>query len=336
MTIYAVGDEPESYTTALGSISGSTTAKDTNSRGGVLVNTASAIASLYLKTSISECWFRGLVYAASAGSSSTNMSVGFYNSSSSKDVVRIIQTGGTGTWKNYEIQYNSSGSSYTTIGSFPFKPRTVTAGSPNELTVYLKLGSSGVVKVFSRNCLVFSSTGNYTAVDSNFDYVRLGGAVQMTWAGVIVSDSSVLTYTTDHLSPNGTGSSSGWTNASGGSATTGDLIDSTGAPTINTATYIKTNTAGNRLTFNYDNSAVLSASRAVKGLQIAAAGIIESGSAISSVSFCIRHSGVNYTRNNLGFGTTIKGYSQVMETDPGGSAWTTTTINALEIGVVAA
>lgn len=340
MTIYAVGNEPESYTTTQSSISGQTAVKDANCRGGISTSDGSSstnFAHLDLHTSVSEVWLRVLMNTSSNVSSSTSAVIGFYNSANSRDVVRIIQNGASGTFNNYTIQYNSSGSTYTDIGSFPFRQRTVSSNTSNELTVYVKLGSSGAVKVYSRNMLVYSTTGNFTANDSTFDFIRFAGSTTTNWGGAIAASTALFGYALDTIVPNASGSNSGWTNAAGGARAFGDVADVSGAPTINTSTQCKTDTIGDKFTFNYESSAVLPTGKTIRGLQLACAGIIQAGSTVTSISQVIRSSSTDYTGNNVNFGTTTKGFHQIYETNPaGGSAWDTTSIAAVEAGAVTA
>ena len=334
MTIYAVGDEPESYTTT-SNASGSTVAKDPLARGGAST-IGSTPSDLDLKTSISEVWVRALLNVGSNVVSTTDLILSLYNSANARDVVRIMHTGAEGTYENFEVQYNSSGSTYTKIGSFPFRYRTLASNTSNEIQMYFKLGTSGAVKIYARNKLVFSATGNFTANDATFDFVRVGGSTTTNVGGVIVSSTEMFGWALNHLHANSPGTNSGWTNASGGSVSTAHVIDTTGATAIDQTTQIKTDTIGSKLSFNIENPAAIPAARDIKAFSFACAGVIQAGSGISSISQLLRSSSTDYTQDNCNFGTTIKGYSQVVETDPAsGLKWTRSTVNALQLGVIA-
>jgi len=328
MSILAVGDEPESFSSFFTGNT-QTSLKYPGQRGGVSgTTTGSVIWTLVLSSAVSECWVHALMNPSTSTSTTTPL-ISFYNSGTSKDALRILQTAtSTADDANMSVRYNNTGTTYTEIATFYFTSNATGA----EIDIYFKRGASGVLKIFINGRLVVSETGNYSTVDTTWDTIRFGAnsATAVEYGGVIVADEPTLNMVLDHLSPNASGTYSDWT----GSYT--DLADVTGAPAVNAATYIDSNTAAQKFSANYDTMDALATSREIKAVQLSARGIIESGSSITSVSFTSRHSSTDYTHNNLGLGTSDASARQVFALDPAGGAWSESDVNAIEFGVLTA
>lgn len=328
MAILAVGDELESWPTPNNTTGGSQTAvKDTGQRGGIAGLSTNPYDLPH--GSLSEVWVHFITRFPTSGTSIPCITL--RNSSTGKDALQIyfrsISAGGEGL----RIDYNHSGTSYTTIQEIPWGGAS-TNNLMKTVDIYFKNGATGALKVFFEGRLVLNLTGNYTTVDSTWDTLRLYGPSPSTgipYGGVIVADEPTLGMTLDHLSPNGSGSVSAW------SGNFNTLADVSVAPRIDLTNSISSNTPGQSFLATMEDTTV-HASKEVRALQIAARGVIEAASSITSVSFLARESSTNYTLNNLGLGSSDSSFQQILDLSPAGNAWTPTIVNALELGVISA
>lgn len=328
MTILAVGDELESWPTPNNTTGGAQTAvMDPGQRGGITANSTSFYDLPHAP--VSEVWVR--LMARFAISVTGSPALAFRNTVTNKDALQIhfltIGTGGTGL----RFSYNSSGVAYTMIQEVNWGEASA-ADLTKSLDVYFRSGASGALKVFFNGRMVLNLTGNYTTVDTTWNCLRLQSSSATTgnlYGGVIVADETTLGMTLDHLSPNGSGNVSAW------AGNFNVLADTSVAPRIDLTNSISSNTPGQSFLATMEDT-TLHVSKEMRALQIAARGIIEAASGITSVSFLAREGGTNYTLGNLGLGAADSSFQQTLDLSPAGNAWTQSIINALELGVISA
>lgn len=326
MAVLAVADEPESFANFFTGNT-QTTTKDPNQRGGVQSTTTGTVRwEINIGSSVSECWYHGRTIII-PNTSTTVAWLSFYNSTNARDVLRILTVSSTANEPG-RATYNTTGTTYVTIGSdfnIPYSDGPIT------VDVYFKRGTSGVFELYLSGQRVVRTTGNFATQDTTWDRIRLysPGASSQSHGGCIVADECTVGWQLDHLSPDGAGNYSQWTNGFA------NIADTTGAPAVDATTEINTNTVGNRSTFTFENMMTLAASQEIPAVALAARGIRDAGSALAAVNFCARLSATDYTLGDLGLGTTASNYTQLFALDPAGNAWTESNVNAIEWGVLA-
>lgn len=327
MTILAVGDEVESWSNPLNTTSDvQTVAKDTGQRGGIVAVNATPWDLLH--ASVSEVWMR-MIMRFGSNSSTTTPVFSFRNTSTGKDAFRCC-FGNIGGRNGLRFQYNDTGTNYATINDTDWGGASA-ANSQKPIDIYFKSGASGVLRVFLNGRLALDLTGNYTTVDATWNALRLqsAGSSGNSYGGVIIADEPTLGMTVDHLSPNGSGSVSTW------SGNFNSLADTSVAPRMDLTNSISSNTPAESFLATMEDTST-HASKEVRALQIAARGILEAASGISSVSFLARESGTNYTLDNLGLTSSASSFQQVLNSSPAGNAWSDSIVNAIELGVISA
>lgn len=324
MAILAVGNEPESFSNFFTNVQ--TTTKDRGQRGGIAATTTGTVRWELPFTSSSEVWLRTWIYYSNNNTSTTLPLFELYNTTNARSVFQLLMF--TTAAANCRLRYLSTAPSTFTNITDLIIPFVQTPGI--ELTIYFKRGSSGVLKVWVNGSLIYSGTGNYATVDTTFDRVRLysSNTAAVWYGGVIVADESLLGYEMDHLSPSGAGNYSGWT----GSAA--NLADTTGAPAVNTGTYINTNATAQRSTFAYDDMLALGSGREIAVVSVASRGILEAGSTPTTCVLVSRFGGADYSHASFGFGAAASNNNQLFTTDPAGGAWSEADINGIEYGAL--
>lgn len=323
MTIYAVANEEDCFHVAFPSaawFSSSANVCDPNqpfAPGPNLYN----YAQLNIP-SVSECWLHFRM-DVSTSSDATLPLVSLRNRSTGKDAFQITNTN---TASTAVFRWNNSGTSYT-----EFVRLNANNNSVNHIwDVYFKRGASGVIKIFIDGGLMYSATGNFSTVDTTWDAVILNSndGNSTVFGGFMVGDAPMFNHRLDTMRPSAAGTTNAWNGA---------YTDIDDAPYADRADAVHTNTPSAAYTFNYEDAASLAASYDIKALMVASIGSLDSGASISDIELYMRHSGTNYTYASLGFiaGNGDFGGQQIFHTDPLGSAWTTSTINAIEIGAIA-
>jgi hypothetical protein len=325
MAILAVGDEPEFFNNFFTGNT-HTVAKDRGQRGGVAGDTDGTTRWELNFTAQSEVWLRFWCFYSSNNVSTTNPMFELWNSTNSRAVFQWMSSANNRT--NMRFRYLSTApSTFTTITDLEM-PISQTPG--NDIVIYFKRGSSGVLKVWISGFLIYSGTGNYATVDTTFDRFRwYAPSAAANWGGgFIIADENLVGFEMDHLSPSGAGNYAGWT----GSAA--NLADATGAPAVDTATDINTNATAQRSTFAYDNMQTLGAGREIVGVDVAARGILEAGSTPTTCTLVSRLAGTDYSHASFGFGAAAANNSQWFALDPTGAAWTEANVNGIEYGAL--
>lgn len=323
MTIYAVANEEDSFHFARPNtdwFSMSANVRDPDqpyAPGPQFMNYAQLTIP-----AVDECWLHFRL-DASIGSDASRPLVALRNLSTGKDAFQMTNTD---TASTAVFRWNSSGSSYTEFGRID-----ADNNSKNHLwDIYFKRGASGVIKVFQNNVLVLAATGNYSTVDSTWDAVILNSndSNSSYFGGFMVGDAPMFNHRLDTMYPNASGATNTWTGA---------YTDIDEAPYASRADAIFTDTPGAAYTFNYESVASMSASYEIKALMVASMGALDATAAITDIELYMRHSGTNYTYGSLGFvaGNGDYGGQQIFHTDPLGAAWTSSSINDLEIGAIA-
>jgi len=328
MAILAVVDEIECFTneSSLTTV-GQTTVKDSGQRGGFRTNSSNPL-NIDLASGVDEVWVRVLVGALSASSTSIPV-ISFVNSGTGKDNLQLFHIATT-SHPNWRFRYNSTGTTYVTLAEMDLTETE----SVTEFIIYWKRGASGVLKCWISGTLIVSVSGAYNTPDTTFDRIKFSGtsaststSVMFIAGSVIVADEPIFDCFVDHISPDGSGTYSEWTGAYT------DVDDSAEAPFWNTSTDINVNATGQRFLATYASMDALDASREVAAVQLAARGILESGSTPTDVLFKSRLSSTDYLLNSLNLSTTASNARQTMNADPATNAWTESNVNAIEFGV---
>jgi len=326
MTIYCIGNEEDSYVAILLHEDGmQTVAKDANADYGLLL-LRSFPATVDLKSSVSECWVSLLIQHPTGNSSgAASPHIALHNSSTKKDAFRIAQTAAA-VWTVY---YNSSGTTYTSIGTFPF-PNSNTGTDAIRLAVFFKRGASGEVRVIFEGQEIARFTGTYNTVDTTWDFVTVRGTIDTTdthVASLIVSSTLPHRYYFNTLLPSAAGNSSQW-DGSYADIDDGGVIDRNNA--------VSTDTTSEKFLATYENMAALPSNRNIKAVVLSAAGDIDDASALASISLLARLSSTDYTLDSMGItpGDGLVSYQQVLAVDPATNAWTESNVNSIEFGVV--
>lgn len=321
MAIYAVGNEHDSYQVHAGAfLNGAGGTVDPGGRY-TMVTTNSDRLRLNLNTSVSECWIHGRTYP-SGGTHDTNPLIEFYNRTNSRSSFRWVTPATGGVSTQHKLQYSSDGSTWNNLVTFDMP-----VSADRVFDIYFKGGASGQVKVFLAGQLIASASGSYTLQDTTWDAVVLGSAVGSThyWGSIIVASESTINWQIDTIEATGAGNSSAWT------GTYADINEAS----YDEGTFINSNTTGQKFLAALADTTV-AASRAVKAVVVAARGNIASGASITNISFLARHAATDYTLANTGLtaGGGNASAQQVLELDPASAAWTESSVNALQLGVI--
>lgn len=327
MAILAVGDEPESWSNFhTGTLVVQTSYKDAGQRGGIYAN-ATNIWHIDLASGLGEMWLRFKTTRLPT-TSTTNPILMFTNTSTGKDALRVFAI-----TNQLRVSYNSSGTTYTVLSEFDF-PSPDGNAHTHEVIVYFKRGASGILKIWVDDALLVNLSGTYNTVDTTWNRIRFAGSSTSTsvslataFGGVVIADESLHGFQLDHLSPSAAGTYSEWT----GSYTS--LADVTGAPQIDTATDVNTNATAKRFLASFEDMSAISDCREIFAVQLAARGILETGSTPTTVSYFARLSSTDYTLNSLGLGSSALSYQQLLTVDPSSASWTASNVNAIEFGV---
>lgn len=328
MAILAVIDEIECFNNASALTTvGQTATKDSGQRGGFQTNFSNPLNVDF--SAIDDVWLRfQLGYIA--GTSTSNAIVAVANSGTGKDSLRIFHTSGR-SFPNLRFQYNSSGTTYTTLAEVDYWQN----GEIADFVVHWKRGASGLLHVWMNGTKVINLSGAYNTPDTTFDRLFFRGTstststtIMTVGAAVIVADTPLHGARVDHISPDGAGTYSEWTGSYTG------VDDSAEAPYWNTSTDVNVNATAQRFLATYQSMDALDAAREIEAVQVAARGILESGSTPTVVSFFARLGGTDYTLNSLTLGTAASNARQVLSADPASNPWTESNVNAVEFGVV--
>ncbi|MFM7009136.1 MAG: hypothetical protein ACKO0Z_07340 [Betaproteobacteria bacterium] len=326
MTILAVGNEGDSFTTNFGITRYQTSCKDPLARGGI-APTQSQRHTLKLSSAVSEVWLHGYMYQNTTGDSTTLPLIGFLDSvSPGVDALRLLQIANYTTFQNSVRAAYWNGSAYVTIAEFSL-PSFSSGGSGFEFDIHFKMGSSGRFRMFVERQLIMDKSGSYTPSIS-FDTVRFGApdATGSYYGSIIAADECTVGLRLDSIIPNATGGGAGWTNA-----TVANLADTTNAPAVNTATLASTNAAGSTFLLNYENPATFATIREAKGVSVASCGILQAGSGFTNLFLYVN----SVTLGNMSFTPSFTSYQQFLATDPATStAWTNTSISNMTIGAI--
>lgn len=326
MTIYCIGNEEETFNPLVLHHDGmQTAAKDADANYGIRV-LQSYPAYLDIQTSVSECWVSLLIQhptGNSSGASSPHISM--RNSSTGKDAFRIAQTA-TGVWTVY---YNNTGTTYTSIGTFPF-PNSNSGADAERIAIFFKRGASGQVRAFFAGQEIAAFSGTYNTVDTTWDTVVLRGTVNSVDSqigSVIVSSTFPHRYYFDTLLPSAAGNSSQWDGA---------YSDMDDAGVIDRNNAVTTDTSSEKFLATYENMSALPSNRDIKAVVLSAAADIDAASALASISLLARLSSTDYTLNSMGItpGDGLVTYQQVLSVDPATSAWTESNVNNIEFGMI--
>jgi hypothetical protein len=327
VAILAVVDEFECFDslTAL-TTGGQAVTKDSGQRGGFQTNFNNPL-NIDLSSSISDVWVRFRI-GDSSGSSAVNPIFKITNSVTGKDSLRFLHLT-TFSFPNYRFVYNSTGTTYATLIDLALSE----SDTNSEMIIHWKRGVGGRLQVWINGTRIVNLTGTYNTPDTAFNRITFIGtstSTSMTLAtiggAVIVADEPIFDYFVDHISPDGAGTYSEWT----GSYTNVD--DAANAPYWSTATDINVNATGQRFLASYESMDSVGGSREIAAVNLAAHGVLESGSVPTSIAFKARLSGTDYTLNSLGFTATASNAQQLLTLDPAGNVWTPANVNAVEFG----
>jgi hypothetical protein len=205
--------------------------------------------------------------------------------------------------------------------------------------VTFKIGNSlasGDCKIFINNVETASVTSGDTQAGSNAYATSLciGMATNYYTATIIIDDIYIKNDATmlgdsrvDALYPTSDGNYTDFTPSTGGSHFA--LVDET-AP--NTTDYNSSSTAGHRDSYGMENLAALS-SQVIHGVQVNGA-LLKSDAGIRTASVFVRSGSTNSDGTTVGLSTSQVICSHVFELNPDtGTAWTESTVNAMEAGV---
>ena len=323
MTVLAVGNEGDSFTSNFGTAFYQTSCKDPLARGGIAPTNTSR-HTLKLSSAVSEVWIHGYMYQNTTGSSTTLPLISVYDSGVVTDLFRLLSIADYTTTQNAARAAYWNGSSYVTLAEFAL-PNFAASTPGFEFDIHFKLGSSGRFRMYVERQLAVDVSGSFTP-SATFDTVRFGApdGTGSTYGSIIVADESTVGRRLDSLIPNATGSGSGWTNA-----TVANLADTTNAPAVNTTTLATTNAAGSTFLLNYENPSTFATIREAKGVSVASCGLVQAGSGFTTLSLYVN----SVTLGSMGFSTSFSSYQQFLTTDPATStAWTNTSISNMTIG----
>lgn len=328
MTIYAIGTEAFTWDFC-SAIDEASNGFDTIYSGRGPAMYVDAQATLLTGTPVSELWARFNLSTAGLGSITSVPVVSLMNSSTDKDALRIIRIADT----EFEVFYNSSGTTYTSVGTFYFSHLSSYGGSGygNCLNLYFKRGGSGVVKVFVNDTVVFSYSGAMNTVDSTFDGLRFRGSDDVrafNIGSVILSSNAQFNTRLATLRPSGIGNESGW------SLNTFSNVDDAAFKTdFEDGNY--TNSAGVACT--HAMSDITAMTDRIYSLVVGYAhAALASGATPTAMNFRVRQGSTNYTKGSFGVtaGEPPTRFREFYTTDMLGNAWTSTNINGLHFGVI--
>ena len=328
MTIFAIGAEAMTWSRTSAVLEASVGFDNGGGIGGKGPQMyIDAFASLIAPTSLTEGWVRFNIQSVSGGTPASIPLVSYFNSSTDKDAVRILWTGAN----EFEVVYNSSGTTYTSLGKFYSTFYGAYTSFGHCWSVYFKRGSSGIVRVFVNDSIVFEYTGALNTVDSTFDGVRFKGndTVRVVNYGcVIFSDEPMFNTRVQTLRPSGIGNETAW------SLTTFGNVDDTGFKTdFEDGVYV--NSTGVALTHAMQDATAVT-DRRFSAVIVYAHASIGAGATPTGMNFRIRQGTTNYTKGALAItpGEPPKGFSEVYTTDMVGAPWTLTNINSLQVGLI--
>ncbi|MFM7009137.1 MAG: hypothetical protein ACKO0Z_07345 [Betaproteobacteria bacterium] len=326
MTIYAIGAEAMTWTYC-STVQGNTVGYDGSSGGNGPMMYIDSTAALIASTTMTEGWVRFNIQYVSGGTPASIPLISFFNSSTDKDAIRITWTG----TNEFEVLYNSSGTTYTSLGKFYSSYIGSYLGAGICWDVYFKRGTSGIVRVFANNAMIFEYTGTLSTPDTVFDGVRFRGndAIRLfSYGAVIFSDVPMFNSRLINLRPTGIGNETGW------ALTTFANVDDTAFKTdFEDGVYV--NTTGAALTHAMADMTALT-DRRYPAVIVYAHAAISAGATPTGMNFRIRQNTTNYTKGSLGVtpGEPPKGYSEIYTTDMTGAAWTAANINSLQVGLI--
>lgn len=158
---------------------------------------------------------------------------------------------------------------------------------------------------------------------------RNGQSVDFYYDDVAIDDSAYPgAGQVNILKPNATGTTSAWTNGAGTSPTNVAEV-----PHDSDTGYITSSTNGNVTTVNLDSSATGGVSGTIAATKVV--GIVRDEGGASSMSIRAKSSATNSDTTAVDPGATYVALAKLLATDPNTSAaWTTSGLDALEIGVV--
>lgn len=236
--------------------------------------------------------------------------------------------------RSLQLQY-WNGSAYTTAGS------ATTLSLNTWYRVEIKLqntttasGCSTELMVDGGSIATASGLNINGGSATNIAYTRLGTATASSTFDIYFDDVALddAAYPgagqVNILKPNATGSTSAWTNGAGTSPTNVAEV-----PHDSDTSYITSSTSGDVTTVNLDSSATGGVSGTIAAVQVV--GIVRDTGGASSMSIRAKSSATNSDTTAVDPGTAYKALSKILTTDPNTSAaWTTSGLDALEIGVV--
>lgn len=180
---------------------------------------------------------------------------------------------------------------------------------------------------------ISSSTANLTAngcSECTFGYRNTAPTDgEIYWDDIAIDDAAYPgAGQVNILKPNATGTTSAWTNGAGTSPTNVAEV-----PHDSDTGYITSSTNGNVTTVNLDSSATGGVSGTIAAVQVV--GIVRDEGGASSMSIRAKSSATNSDTTAVDPGASYTALSKLLATDPNTSAaWTTSGLDALEIGVV--
>lgn len=335
MTIYAIGDEHDSYKryAVFGETGFVTTTpyKSTGSRGAITAH-GSMPARLEWSSAVDEIWVHGIFRLDTGAGSSNYPLLEVYNTSGDAPQFRATLTSAVEM-----TLYHSVGGTLTSLGTLAFGGSYRSASNPIKLMFQFKRGASGAVRVYHENRIVFETTGSYST-PSQINGIAVHyyqGSAGSAVGRLLVSDGPLFNYAFDTLLPDADGALTQWeSGAYSKLAASGVYGLNSGIGTAELKNPVHTNTAGQTQLSTFEDSESIPAYQEIKAVALSGMASLDTAATPTTVSFVARHSGTTYTLNSMGLtaGLGVIPYQQILETNPAGGAWTESAINAIEFG----
>ena len=272
-------------------------------------------------TPLTNIWATFRVYTVGVGTSGSYVSVIGITSSANAGKGIWIQTGNNTGGKVRLVSVDSGTTVLATetgvsmpIGSHRFDIRVQNYGSSGTVTVYVDLNP---VITFTGNIASSGVTGLDQVAVSN----ALNTPGSFSVSEVIAADEDTRSLSLVTLIPNALGTTQQWT------GTYTDINETT----LSDATVNTVNTVGQNQ--QYALSDLPAGNFAIKAVAINARATAPAGSTANSVGLGVQTGGGTDTGSTLAPGTGLLTLSRIMATDPtaGGSQWTPTTINGMQL-----
>lgn len=333
MAILAAAQEPETYSVVASSVSVNTTTTFFDStyvrecQECVRVDTFSnvgGVGEIAIPSATGDLWFHANLYVGSGGlaaDTSNNGLIRFLSGTTSNFRLRMTDT----TTGDAAAEYSTDGTTWTSLGTLQ-----LTMNAVKSLDIHFKRGSSGACEIYQDGVLKLSVTGTYSTVSATFNKVRFGAASynggSAYWSEMIASDGNTVGMRLNSLAFTGAGANASWTGA----------YTDVNETNVNTGTALTTNATGAKQTMAVADMVSLPAGYSIAAVVVSASAALAASSVPTDVAFMMRSGGTDYNvgQMSLTAGAGAKLTQKIQTSDPATSAaWTTSGVNALEVGV---